>query len=61
MASTRPRATPPRISCFCSSVPKRSTAPAVIMLTEKNPIGICPRANSSHSRHMSTAPPPEPP
>ena len=37
------------------------TAPAVIMLTGKKPIGIWPRENSSHSRHMSTAPPPDPP
>ncbi len=36
-------------------------APATIMLTEKKPIGISPRADSSSSRQRSTAPPPEPP
>ena len=34
---------------------------ADIIVIGKKPIGICPRANSSHSRHMSTAPPPAPP
>ena len=30
IASTEPPAIPPRISCFCSSVPKRCVAPATI-------------------------------
>ena len=30
IASTLPRAIPPRMSCFCSSVPKRWVAPATI-------------------------------
>lgn len=33
IASTRPRAIPPRISSFCASVPKRSYAPATISET----------------------------
>ena len=33
IASTRPSVMPLRISCFCSSVPKRSYAPATISET----------------------------
>ena len=44
-----------------ASVPNSSTGRADIIVTGKKPIGICPRANSSHSRHRSTEPPPVPP
>ena len=61
IASTFPRTIPVRISCLSSSVANRCTGRAAIIVIGKNPIGIWPRANSSHSRHMSTWPPPLPP
>ena len=61
IASTLPATIPVRSSCLSSSVANFSIGRADIIVIGKKPIGICPLENSSHSRHMSTAPPPAPP
>ncbi len=61
IAMTSPRAIAPSMSRFCSSVPKRSYAPATIRLTLIPAIGSSPWVDSSSSRQRSTTPLPAPP
>src|SRR6478609_2486083 len=61
IAPVRPSTIPPRISSLSASLPNSSTGRPDIIVTGRKPIGIIPRANSSHSRDSSTAPPPDPP